>query len=103
MTALENQISPAQAGLDTKRLTHVNAHLERYVDDEAFRVHATFELIPGLADPRWITFRARSLRTPGAIYLRHVDLQLHAEMVHETPDAPDTLFARDATFFAVPF
>ena len=33
MTALENQISPAQAGLDTKRLSHLNAHLERYVDD----------------------------------------------------------------------
>ena len=32
-SALENQISPAQGGLDTKRLTHVNAHLERYVDD----------------------------------------------------------------------
>ncbi|MGA1331743.1 MAG: serine hydrolase domain-containing protein [Ilumatobacteraceae bacterium] len=33
MTALENQTSPAQAGLDADRLSHLNSHLERYVDD----------------------------------------------------------------------
>ena len=33
MTTLNNEISPADAGIDPARLARLNAHFERYVDD----------------------------------------------------------------------
>ncbi|MEY4400464.1 MAG: hypothetical protein RL072_329 [Actinomycetota bacterium] len=33
MTSLKNQVTPAEAGLDESRLSRLNSHLERYVDD----------------------------------------------------------------------
>ncbi|NCX59930.1 MAG: class A beta-lactamase-related serine hydrolase, partial [Actinobacteria bacterium] len=33
MTTLNNEISPADAGIDPTRLARLNAHFERYVDD----------------------------------------------------------------------
>ena len=33
MTSLKNQVTPAEVGLDNGRLSRLNSHLERYVDD----------------------------------------------------------------------
>jgi CubicO group peptidase (beta-lactamase class C family) len=33
VTSLKNQVTPAEAGLDESRLSRLNSHLERYVDD----------------------------------------------------------------------
>ena len=33
MTSLKNQVTPAEVGLDDGRLSRLNSHLERYVDD----------------------------------------------------------------------
>jgi len=58
------------------------------------RQDATFRIVPGLADPNWISFE--SVNYPG-YYLRHQDFVFH---LHQASD--DQLFKEDATFRIIP-
>ncbi|GEM_PF-3066701 len=58
------------------------------------RQDATFRIVPGLADPNWISFE--SLNYPG-YYLRHQNFVFH---LHQASD--DQLFKEDATFRIIP-
>ena len=86
-------------------LRHINflGELTQVVSD-LDKHDATFTIVPGLADPQFISFRSVNI---GGHFLRHQDFRLKLNLEpgifdpNQPPPPPDPFFA-DATFIMVP-